>query len=69
MRSGIWRDRCEQVKAMPTDDLRAMGRHAAAVARGYSPQNCAKLVLECISACHCWHRGLAACASLSEPPQ
>jgi len=40
----------EQIAAMPIDDLRAMGEHAAALAQEYSPQNCAKNVINCISA-------------------
>ena len=40
----------EQIAAMPKSDLRTMGEHAAAVARGYNAQNCAQIVLECISA-------------------
>jgi glycosyltransferase involved in cell wall biosynthesis len=39
----------ETVAAMPFDDLRAMGKSAAALARNYSPENCAKIVMACIS--------------------
>jgi glycosyltransferase involved in cell wall biosynthesis len=40
----------ENVAAMPLDDLRAMGRNAAALSAQYSPENCAKIVMECASA-------------------
>jgi glycosyltransferase involved in cell wall biosynthesis len=40
----------ERVAAMPFDDLRTMGRNAAAVAREYSPENCARIVMDCLSA-------------------
>jgi len=40
----------EKIAAMPLDDLRTMGRNAAALARGYSPENCANAVIDCISA-------------------
>jgi glycosyltransferase involved in cell wall biosynthesis len=39
----------ERVATMPTDDLRMMGRNAAALAREYSAENCARIVLECLS--------------------
>ena len=40
----------ECVAAMPLDDLRVMGKNAAALARSYSAENCAKLVRKCIDA-------------------
>lgn len=39
----------EKVAAMPVDDLRTMGKNAAALAREYSPENCASIVMECLS--------------------
>jgi glycosyltransferase involved in cell wall biosynthesis len=39
----------ETVAAMPLDDLRAMGTNAAVLAREYSAENCAKIVMKCIS--------------------
>jgi glycosyltransferase involved in cell wall biosynthesis len=40
----------ETVAAMSFDDLRAMGKTAAALARNFSPVNCAKIVMECVCA-------------------
>ena len=40
----------EEVAAMPLNDLRVMGKNAAALARNYSPENCARIVMECLSA-------------------
>ncbi|MDP2997946.1 MAG: glycosyltransferase family 4 protein [Bryobacterales bacterium] len=39
----------EKVAAMPLDDLRAMGKNVVALARSYSPENCARVVMECLS--------------------
>jgi glycosyltransferase involved in cell wall biosynthesis len=39
----------EAVAVMPLDDLRTMGKNAAALARTYSPENCAQIVLESIA--------------------
>jgi len=40
----------ERVAAMPADGLRVMGKRAAALSRNYSPENCAKVVMQCIRA-------------------
>jgi glycosyltransferase involved in cell wall biosynthesis len=40
----------EKIAAMPLDDLRTMGKNAAAVAREYSADNCAKIVMDCVFA-------------------
>jgi len=39
----------EKVVAMPLDDLRTMGVNAAALSREYSPENCARIVMDCVS--------------------
>ena len=39
----------EKVAAMPVDDLRTMGKNALAVAREYSPENCATIVLDSLT--------------------
>jgi len=40
----------EKIAAMPTGDLRAMGKNAAALSREYSAENCARIVEECVAA-------------------
>jgi 1,2-diacylglycerol 3-alpha-glucosyltransferase len=40
----------EKVATMALDDLRAMGKNAAVLAAEYSAQNCARSVMECVSA-------------------
>jgi glycosyltransferase involved in cell wall biosynthesis len=40
----------ERVAAMPLDDLRAMGRSAAVLARDYNPEFCANIVMESLRA-------------------
>jgi glycosyltransferase involved in cell wall biosynthesis len=39
----------EKVAAMPLDDLRTMGKNAAELARDYSAENCARIVMDCIT--------------------
>jgi 1,2-diacylglycerol 3-alpha-glucosyltransferase len=40
----------ENIAAMPFDEVRAMGRNAAALAQEYSPENCARIVMNCLAA-------------------
>lgn len=47
--AGAFAQILQKVAAMPTQELRAMGRNAAALASGYSPEQCASSVLQCLS--------------------